>query len=137
VNQIKELMKSFEGKRVIIGVDRLDYIKGIPHKLRALKQLFQQHPEWREKVVLVQIAVPTRLDVPEYQELKCEVEELVGSINGQFSTISSSPIHYLFTSVNFAGSHQFACISTSENYTGLKRVGFQSCAPCTALQMRS
>jgi trehalose-6-phosphate synthase len=106
---------------VIIGVDRLDYIKGIPHKLRALKRLFNQHPEWREKLVLVQIAVPTRLDVPEYQELKCEVEELVGSINGQFSTISSSPIHYLFTSVGFGGSFNHnsrtLCLSTSEANT--------------------
>jgi alpha,alpha-trehalose-phosphate synthase [UDP-forming] len=97
--RIVQLRKSFAGKKVILGVDRLDYIKGVPHKMRAMRRLLHQRPEWRDKVVLIQIAVPTRPDVPEYKQLKCEVEELVGSINGQYGSIDSNPIHYLFTSV--------------------------------------
>lgn len=101
LKRIKELKKSFEGKKVILGVDRLDYIKGVPHKLRSFELFLSQREEWREKVVLVQIAVPTRTEVPEYQLLKSEAEELVGRINGNFGTISFNPIHYLFKSVDF------------------------------------
>ena len=51
----------------MLGVDRLDMIKGIPQKLLAFEKFLEEHPEWRDKVLLVQIAVPTRQDVPEYQ----------------------------------------------------------------------
>lgn len=97
--RIAELKKVFHNKKVILGVDRLDYIKGLPQKLKAMKRLLHQHAEWRDQVVLIQIAVPTRPDVHEYKVLKVEVEEIVGSINGQYGTIESNPIHYLFTSV--------------------------------------
>ena len=51
----------------MLGVDRLDMIKGIPQKLLAFEKFLEEHPDWRDKVLLVQIAVPTRGDVPEYQ----------------------------------------------------------------------
>lgn len=51
----------------MLGVDRLDMIKGIPQKLLAFEEFLEEHPEWRDKVLLVQIAVPSRTDVPEYQ----------------------------------------------------------------------
>ena len=51
----------------MLGVDRLDMIKGIPQKLLAFEKFLEEHPEWRDKVLLVQIAVPSRTDVPEYQ----------------------------------------------------------------------
>ena len=54
--------KTFEGKKVILAVDRLDYIKGIPHRLRAFELFLEQHPEWHKKVVLIQVAVPSRTD---------------------------------------------------------------------------
>ena len=53
--------------QVMLGVDRLDMIKGIPQKLLAFEEFLEEHPEWRDKVLLVQIAVPSRTDVPEYQ----------------------------------------------------------------------
>ena len=53
--------------QIMLGVDRLDMIKGIPQKLLAFEKFLEEHPEWRDKVLLVQIAVPTRGDVPEYQ----------------------------------------------------------------------
>lgn len=55
----------------MLGVDRLDMVKGIPQKLLAYEKFLEEHPEWRDKVLLVQIAVPSRTDVPEYQKLRC------------------------------------------------------------------
>ncbi len=94
-----ELERAFAGKRIIVGVDRLDYTKGIPQKLLAFEELLAKHPEWRESAVLVQIAAPTRTGVEEYQQLKREVDELVGRINGQFSTPSHTPVIYINQSV--------------------------------------
>ena len=63
----------------MLGVDRLDYTKGIPERIRAFVRLLELHPEHRERVVLLQIAEPSRGEVPEYQRLKREVDELVGA----------------------------------------------------------
>lgn len=99
VSRLKTLENRFEGCKVIIGVDRLDYIKGIPQKLHALEVFLEQHPEWIGKVVLVQLAIPSRQDVEEYQNLRACVNELVGRINGRFGTVEFMPIHYLHKSV--------------------------------------
>lgn len=99
--RIKALERKFEGVKIIVGVDRLDYIKGVPQKLHALETFLQDHPEWIGKVVLVQVAVPSRQDVEEYQNLRAIVNEAVGRINGRFGTVESMPIHFLHRSVNF------------------------------------
>ncbi|EGG25381.1 glycosyltransferase [Cavenderia fasciculata] len=98
--RILELKQSFSGMKVLIGIDRLDYIKGLPQKLQAMERLFQKYPDWKGKLVLIQVAVPSRQDVEEYQKLKKDVEELVGRINGTYGTLGYSPIHYLFQSVD-------------------------------------
>jgi trehalose 6-phosphate synthase/phosphatase len=90
-----ELQSSYAGKRLIVGVDRLDYTKGIPDKLRAFEELLKTHPRWRERAVLIQIAAPSRSGVAEYQRLKREVDELVGRINGRYGTPSSMPVVYV------------------------------------------
>lgn len=82
--RIATLEQKFQGVKVIVGVDRLDYIKGIPHKLHALEVFLTKHPEWVGKVVFVQVAVPSRQDVEDYQNLRTVINELVGKINGQF-----------------------------------------------------
>lgn len=82
--RIKALEHKFEGIKLIVGVDRLDYIKGVPQKLHALEVFLTEHPEWVGKVVLVQVAVPSRQDVEEYQNLRQVINELVGRINGKF-----------------------------------------------------
>lgn len=101
VTRIKQLEKRFEGVKVIVGVDRLDYIKGVPQKLHALEVFLEQNPEWIGKVVLVQLAIPSRQDVEEYQNLRSMVNELVGRINGRFGTVEFMPIHFMHTSVPF------------------------------------
>ena len=87
IERITRLKIRFKGMKVLVGVDRLDYIKGVPQKLHALEIFLAQHPEWHEKVVFVQVAVPSRQDVEEYQHLQSIVNELVGRINGRFGTL--------------------------------------------------
>ncbi|MEZ4236939.1 MAG: bifunctional alpha,alpha-trehalose-phosphate synthase (UDP-forming)/trehalose-phosphatase [Myxococcota bacterium] len=95
VAQYAELRERYRGKRVILGVDRLDHTKGIPQRLLAFEELLRDHPELRDEVVLVQIASPSRTNVPEYQDLAQECNELVGHINGKYGTLASTPLHYL------------------------------------------
>ncbi|KAK9390479.1 glycosyl transferase [Lipomyces mesembrius] len=99
--RIAQLEAKFKGVKLIVGVDRLDYIKGVPQKLHALEVFLTEHPEWIGKVVLVQVAVPSRQDVEEYQNLRAVVNELVGRINGRFGTVEFMPIHFMHRSVNF------------------------------------
>jgi len=89
------LRETWKDKHIILGVDRLDYIKGIPHKLLAFEQLLKNHEDWIGKVVLIQIAVPSRESVREYQELKSMTHEIVGRINSTYGTIGYIPVHYL------------------------------------------
>ncbi len=88
------------GEAVVLGVDRLDYTKGIPERILTFEKLLELHPEHREKVVLLQLAVPSRAQVREYRGLKREIDELVGRVNGRFATSSWSPIRYLYRSVS-------------------------------------
>ena len=100
-NRISALKRRFEGVKIIVGIDRLDYIKGLPQKLQGLETFFEDHPEWIGRAVLVQIAVPSRQDGEEYQNLRATVNEMVGRINGRFGTVESLPIHLLYRSVSF------------------------------------
>lgn len=85
--------------QIVLGVDRLDYTKGIPERVRAVERLFELYPEHREKVVFLQLAVPSRSQVAEYRDLKREIDEIVGRVNGRFSTAAWSPIRYLYQSM--------------------------------------
>ena len=82
--RLAALENEFEGKSVMVGVDRLDYVKGVPQKLRAFELFLTEYPEYVGRVILIQIAVPTRGEVEEYQNLRTLVNELVGRINGKF-----------------------------------------------------
>ncbi|MBX3027999.1 bifunctional alpha,alpha-trehalose-phosphate synthase (UDP-forming)/trehalose-phosphatase [bacterium] len=84
------------GPRVVLGVDRLDYTKGIPERLRAFERLLELHPEHRERVILLQLAVPSRREVRAYRQQKRQIDELVGRVNGRFGTAQWTPVHYLY-----------------------------------------
>ncbi|KAH7103409.1 alpha,alpha-trehalose-phosphate synthase t [Auriculariales sp. MPI-PUGE-AT-0066] len=99
--RLKELEQRFQGCKIIVGVDRLDYIKGVPQKMHALELFLTQHPEWIGKIVLIQLAVPSRQDVEEYQNLRSTVNELVGRVNGRFGTVDFMPIHFMHKSLPF------------------------------------
>lgn len=98
---VKQLREQFRGCKIIVGIDRLDYIKGIPHKIYALERFFVSNPEWIGKAVLVQVAVPSRSDVAEYQHLARQTHELVGRVNGRFGSLTYVPIYYLDQSIPF------------------------------------
>jgi len=85
--------------KTIIGVDRLDYTKGLPERLRAFEVLLEQFPQHHGKVRLVQIAPPTREGLPVYQEIRENVERLVGRINGRFGDLSWQPVIYMHRGV--------------------------------------
>jgi trehalose 6-phosphate synthase len=86
-------------RHLILGVDRLDYTKGIPHRLRAFREALVRCPELRRKVTFIQVVVPSREDIPKYNELKSEIDRLVGEINGEFTESGWVPIHYIFRSL--------------------------------------
>ncbi|MFN8673023.1 MAG: bifunctional alpha,alpha-trehalose-phosphate synthase (UDP-forming)/trehalose-phosphatase [Candidatus Sericytochromatia bacterium] len=102
VNEIlNEITKTKNYEYLILGIDRLDYIKGFLLKLQAFRELLKCYPELVGKVSLLQIAIPSREDVPKYNELKKNVERLISEINGEFSSPNYTPIQYIYSSISF------------------------------------
>ena len=92
-----DAMRETYGKhKLILSVDRLDYSKGIVHRLRGFAQFLENHPEYREKVSLAMIVVPSRDSVDRYASLKTKIDETIGTINGKFSTINWTPVYYFY-----------------------------------------
>jgi len=83
---------------MILSIDRLDYSKGILQRLQAYELFLQLHPEYTEKIVLYMIVVPSRDNVPQYKDLRDEIDKLVGGINARFRTINWHPVHYFYRS---------------------------------------
>ncbi|MFQ6103388.1 MAG: trehalose-6-phosphate synthase [Candidatus Glassbacteria bacterium] len=83
-------------RTLILGVDRLDYTKGIPYRLEAFRNALRRFPDLHRNTSLIQIVVPSRADIPTYHDLKTEIERLVGEINGEFTQSGWIPIHYIF-----------------------------------------
>lgn len=91
----EDRMRSLTGALSMIGVDRLDYSKGIPQRFRAFQYLLENDPSLIEQVMLLQIAPPTRESVDAYQQIREETEHLAGRINGQFATVNWTPIRFI------------------------------------------
>ncbi len=94
--RVKMLRDEIGAERLIVGVDRLDYTKGILERLLAFELLLQEFPEYRGWVSLIQVATPSRTEVTSYQQLKREVDEAVGRINGAFGRADWLPVHYRY-----------------------------------------
>ncbi|GAB2953190.1 bifunctional alpha,alpha-trehalose-phosphate synthase (UDP-forming)/trehalose-phosphatase [Hymenobacter coalescens] len=94
----QEYREALTDQRVVLTIDRLDYTKGIAQRLRAFELLLQRYPQLHNKVTLLMLVVPSRDQVAQYQALKEEIDELVGRINGQYRSISWSPIQYFYRS---------------------------------------
>lgn len=91
--------EKFPSRQIMIGMDRLDYTKGIPERLEAFRYALQKYPEMMEKITLVQVTVPSREKVHEYENLRAQIEQLVGEINGELTSIGDwVPIHYIHRS---------------------------------------
>lgn len=109
--QIRRRMGKY---KLILSVDRLDYTKGIPQRLEAFEQFLEKYPEYQGKVSLIQVSAPSRTKVYYYQQLKKEVDELVGRINGKYRTFDWNPIWYFyrsFTLENMAALYNMADIA--------------------------
>jgi len=100
-NEIQKIRKKIKKNKIIISVDRLDYTKGILERLKAFLTFLEDNPEYLEKVIMIMVAVPSRTDVEQYQQLKQQVDEIIGYINGKFGKIGWSPIWYLYRSLPF------------------------------------
>ncbi len=87
--------------KLLLSIDRLDYSKGIAKRLNAFEYFLNKYPEYKEKVRLIILAVPSRSNVPQYRLLKKEIDELVGRINGELSTVNWTPIWYFYRSMPF------------------------------------
>jgi trehalose 6-phosphate synthase/phosphatase len=99
-----ELEKYFlisPNRKLILSIDRLDYTKGIPNRLKAFSIFLERYPEYQGNVSLVMLAVPSRGNVEQYQKLKEQVDGLVGYINGKFGKVNYTPVWYFYRSLPF------------------------------------
>ncbi|RYY35903.1 MAG: bifunctional alpha,alpha-trehalose-phosphate synthase (UDP-forming)/trehalose-phosphatase [Sphingobacteriaceae bacterium] len=96
IEEVNHLNENFKNRRLMLCIDRLDYSKGILQRLQAFELLMATHPEYIEKVVLHMIVVPSRDNVPQYKELKENIDRKVGDINARYRTFDWSPIHYFY-----------------------------------------
>ncbi len=90
-----ELRRNIAGEQIILGVDRLDYSKGILERLMAFRNLLQRQPDLHGRITLVQVVVPSREDIPQYKDLKLAIERVVSEINGEHGAPGWSPVVYL------------------------------------------
>jgi trehalose 6-phosphate synthase len=95
----RAIKEGFANTRIVLGVDRLDYTKGIPERLNAFQRMLEQYPELRGRVTLVQIVVPSREEIPEYADLRLRVETMISQINGKYADLGWVPIHFFYRSI--------------------------------------
>jgi trehalose 6-phosphate synthase/phosphatase len=96
-----ELRKTLANSKVILSIDRLDYTKGIVNRLRGYESLLEKNQQWHGNVILVLVVVPSRIGVEHYQQMKRQIDELVGQINGRFASINWTPILYQYKFLPF------------------------------------
>src|SRR5205085_2626336 len=92
---VQHVLRSLAGRMLIIGVDRLDYSKGIVHRLSAFERFLQMQPDWRGKVTYLQIAPQSRTEIPEYADIGREISTAAGRINGAYGEADWTPIRYV------------------------------------------
>jgi len=101
VEQRQAIERNFPAKKILFSVDRLDYTKGITHRLSGFEHFLQLHPEWLEKIIFILVVVPSRQIVSKYNERKKLIEEEIGRINGKYSTLQWQPIIYRYSHLSF------------------------------------
>ena len=95
----ERMRREYSRRKLLVGVDRLDYSKGLPHRMRAFRELLQRFPETHGSATLIQIASPSREDVSAYSDILHELESLCGSINGNFGELDWMPVRYMHRTV--------------------------------------
>jgi trehalose 6-phosphate synthase/phosphatase len=94
------IKKKSGDRKLIVGVDRLDHTKGLTRRMLAIETLFEREPSLRKKIRMIQVVVPSRARVESYAQLRRELDEIIGHINGAYGTVNSVPIHYLYRSIS-------------------------------------
>lgn len=102
IKELAQIKDNFRDKKIIFSVDRLDYTKGVTHRLAGFERFLDHHTEWRGKVVFILIIVPSRQIISKYNERKKLIEERVGRINGRYSSLEWQPIIYRYSNLSFA-----------------------------------
>jgi trehalose 6-phosphate synthase len=92
---VRNVVESLAGRVMIIGVDRLDYSKGIPLRMEAFGRFLSTHPEWRGKVTYLQITPKSRSEIQEYADMQRQIDETAGHVNGTYGEASWTPIRYV------------------------------------------
>jgi len=100
-NEIETFKEELKDRRLILGVDRLDYTKGIPERLLGYERFLELNPDYHEKLELLQVGVPSRTEVRSYRELRENVEQIVGRVNGRFGSARWTPIKYIYRPIPF------------------------------------
>ncbi len=103
IKKIKHYTNVIKGQKMILSIDRLDYTKGIKQRLEAFDLFLQKYPKYLSKVSLFLIVVPSRDKVGQYKQLKEEIDTMVGRLDGKYSRIDWTPIHYFYRSFSFHG----------------------------------
>ncbi|MES3002870.1 MAG: alpha,alpha-trehalose-phosphate synthase (UDP-forming) [Pseudomonadota bacterium] len=98
----ERMKREYSRRKLLVGVDRLDYSKGLPHRMRAFRELLTRNPETHNSATLIQIASPSREDVSAYSDILHELESLCGSINGNFGELDWMPVRYMHRTVSRA-----------------------------------
>jgi trehalose 6-phosphate synthase len=111
--EVTRLKESLRGAKLVLGVDRLDYSKGLANRMRAFDRMLELEPSLKRSVSLLQVAVPSRGNIKAYRELKAELAALVGEVNGRHGEVDWMPIRYLnkgFSQLTLAGFYRVASI---------------------------
>jgi trehalose 6-phosphate synthase len=114
------LRNAMSGCHIILGIDRLDYSKGIPEKFKAFKTALELYEELHGNLSLIQLIVPSREDIPEYQTIRTEIERLVSEVNGKFGRPGWTPIQYMFRSLEREELIAYYCAADIALVTPLK-----------------
>jgi trehalose 6-phosphate synthase/phosphatase len=97
---LAQLEQQYEGRQLVLGIERLDYTKGIPQKLHAFERFLEERPERAETTTMLQVLVPSRLESPEYRAQRDEIELLIARINGRFGQPGITPVEYLHRNIS-------------------------------------
>jgi trehalose 6-phosphate synthase len=109
--EVSRLQASLQGAKLVLGVDRLDYSKGLTNRMRAFDRMLELEPQWKRAVSLLQVAVPTRGNIRAYREIKAELAALISEVNGRHGEVDWTPIRYLnksFSQLALAGFYRVA-----------------------------
>ncbi|MFN8392878.1 MAG: trehalose-6-phosphate synthase [Bdellovibrionota bacterium] len=100
IERAQQVRADAQVEKIILSVDRLDYTKGIPYRIKAYRRLLEKYPELRKRIVLMQVVVPSRSEVDQYQLLKSNIDGLVTEVNGEFGEVGWTPVQHFFRSIS-------------------------------------